>query len=131
MISLNVEYKIFRNIESTRKIILNINKYKNWWNNFNTKVINNTIIFSPFPFTTVELQPVKIESNSIKLKYTKAPFVGFGTWTLTSSGPQTLVSYSIDIEGKKCFINFLIKTPVFKYKHRRDIIKLIKKLEWI
>ena len=114
--------------------ILEISNFEKWWNNFNARYDkhNQIITFSPIPFLKFQLKLFKATENEIQFDYLKTPFKGVGIWNFTEQNNcQTIVSYSISIKGNNFIVNSFIKSKLFRWKHQRDILNLLKKLNHI
>lgn len=113
--------------------VLNLEFYQYWWNSFDAVVntSSKTMKFSPMPFVKIELELNYIDETKIEFFYIKGPFKGLGCWEIHPiDNNQTKVSYTINLQGF-WYSNFILKTVFFKWKHKKDIINLIKLLDKI
>lgn len=120
------------NIEKAKNIILNPNRYKGWWKDYNLQhnEHNETLHFEPLKFIRIKLHFVEKGDDFIKFNYIEGPFHGTGIWKLKKVEPdKTYISYTITISGGNWWMNVIKSTPFFKWKHKRDIIKLINLIE--
>lgn len=134
MTTINVDKLVQQPKQTLRNYIFDISNFESWWDNFNTQYDKQTqtITFSPIPFIKLQLKLCKIRENEVQFEYTNSPFKGSGTWFFNEcSDSQTIVSYTISITGKNFILDSFIKSSIFKRKHKRDILKLLNKLDRI
>ncbi len=125
-------------VDTPKQTLINyvkkVSNFESWWSNFNTRYEkrNQTITFSPIPLWEFQLKLIKITENEIQFDYLQSPFNGVGIWLFNEqSNYQTLVSYTISITGKNFLVDIFINSVIFRWKHKRDILKLIDKLNQI
>lgn len=134
MTTIRVEKLVEQSKQTLRSYIFDFSNFESWWDNFNTQYEeqSQTITFSPILFFKLYLKLSQIRENEIQLKYIKSPFRGHGTWFLRENNEyQTYVAYTITIKGNNFIVDSFIKSTFFKWKHERDILKLLNKLNQI
>jgi hypothetical protein len=108
-----------------------IESYSNWWSipiavtDFNNRILK----FTPIRFIEILWkQSYDIFQKKITCEYIGGPLIGYGIWTITSKNTNKVhVSYEIKVKGRNLFFDILMRTPFFKYKHSKDILKIIQK----
>jgi hypothetical protein len=129
-----IEKEVKQPMNKLKCFMFDLHNYESWWNNYNTKFDrqNQLIKFKPIAFKTLGLKYRKILDNQIEFDYVFAPFKGSGTWNLKEvSTFETNVTYTISITSNNIIIRAFINSKIFKWKHNRDVLNLINKLNTI
>jgi ribosome-associated toxin RatA of RatAB toxin-antitoxin module len=126
--TIKVEKVIDSGIEEVRAILLDLQNYPKWWKAYNLKYDSDheTVSFQPLPLIEITLQVIEKGDNFIKFNYSKGPFRGCGLWEFKElETGKTYISYTITISGCNWLIDLIKSTVIFKWKHEKDIYKLM------
>ncbi len=112
--------------------IFKIEDYSDWWHLPVTVIdFDNRILkFTPIPFIEIFWkQRYDASSKEIICDYIKGPLVGFGIWQISvdNNSNKMSISYEIKVKGINMIFDMLLRTFIFKYKHSKDILRIIQK----
>ena len=131
MTTITTEKIIYKPTEIIKTFISDLKNFETWWDKYNAyyDCKNQILTFSPISFIHFQLRSLSTIDNNVKFEYLKTPFNGFGTWTLEEINNQsTKVSYTISITGNNFLVDKILNSMLFKWKHNKDILFLINKL---
>lgn len=134
MTTISVEKLVKQPKQKLQSYIFNISNFESWWSDFNAYCDkpSETITFSPIRFFEIQLKLITRTENEVQFDYSKSPFKGIGIWSIKECNEfETLVNYTIWIKGNNLIIDNFIKSAIFRWKHKRDILKLLNKLDQI
>jgi ribosome-associated toxin RatA of RatAB toxin-antitoxin module len=127
--TIKVEKVIDSSIEKVKEILLDLKNYPKWWKAYKLKYDSDheTISFQPLMLIEITLHVLDKGDNFIKFNYRKGPFRGSGLWEFKElETGRTHISYTIAISGCNWLMDFIMSTSIFKWKHKKDIYRLME-----
>ena len=94
------------------------------------KVIGTTLTIQNSPLVKWEAKITGFKPNElIGMDYTRGAWLGKTRWELHEKGPQTLVTYEIDLQVNKGWLRFLGNIIDFSKYHSKQMQTVFKNLE--
>lgn len=111
--------------------LLDCDRYHDWWP-LRVRAIQGqegAIEVRPLPgVRIVMVQQPREGEDELTYAYLRGPLRGTGTWRVRPVDGGTEVEYTIRLRPVNALIGLLAATPLFRFKHGRDVRGIIRRL---
>jgi uncharacterized protein YndB with AHSA1/START domain len=105
-------------------------RFAEWWPFVVRTQNETTFTVQPLPMAHITMTRTEAEApHRILYEYVGGPFRGEGEWLITDNGSKHIhVDYTIRLRPVNALVALGASTPLFRWKHRRDILGIMNRI---